>query len=546
MKARIIPANKKMIAAKDHSHEKKLKVAAYCRVSTDREEQESSYEVQCMHYSKLIMQNPYWEMAGIYADEGITALSTRKREQFKAMISDCEAGKIEMIITKSISRFARNTIDCLNYIRKLKALGIPVIFEEESINTMDSKGELLITILASIAQQESESISRNVQMGVRYHYQEGRICAGHQNILGYERTKEGKLQIVPDEAEIVRRIYRYYLDGYSPSHIGKILKEEQLIDRNGVRRRWNTSSIRYILANEKYMGDMILQKYYTVDFLSKKVSINHGQVQQYYVENSHDAIIPKDIFYQVQGETARRKKRKSEVRYLHGSGLSGRVYCGECGSPYYRKKGRYNENIRFRCATKLKNKYKHIECINISIREDDLMKIVVDAFNKLPVEKERLMHLEKRINWGPIAQADQVLKSLCEKIEKVRMDEHDYDETYNTEETIVQLEEKMFEVSEKRAEFAEKVMQVRNLLERINYLSDNSRERKRRKKHINKECTNAEDFFKCTSVEYPTGEMTEYRDEEVLRFIEKIVVGEKVTIHFKAGIQIIVSRAVKN
>ncbi|MBQ9157154.1 MAG: recombinase family protein, partial [Eubacterium sp.] len=221
MKARIIPASKTIgTHARVIEEDKPLRVAAYCRVSTDREEQESSYEVQCQHYTRMIDKNTEWELAGIYADEGITALSTKKREQFKAMIRDCEDGKIDMIITKSISRFARNTLDCLDYIRRLNKMGIPVVFEKESINTMDAQGELLITILASIAQQESESISKNVQMGIRFHYQEGKICAGHQNMLGYERTEDGSLEVIPEEAEIVRRIFRLFLNGLSPSHIG--------------------------------------------------------------------------------------------------------------------------------------------------------------------------------------------------------------------------------------------------------------------------------------------------------------------------------------
>ena len=298
----------------------RIRVAAYCRVSTDHEDQETSFEAQQTHFNTLISNNPSWEMVGIYADEesGTRAL---KRENFMRMIADCEAGAIDMVLTKSISRFARNTLDCLQYIRKLKSMNIPIFFTKENINTMDAGGEVLITIMASIAQQESASISQNVQIGVRYHYQEGKVCSGVHRLLGYNRTPDGSLEIVPEEAAIVQRIFRDYLDGYSTKHIAERLKAEGVNgDKTTVggtvfKRNWNYQGIEYLLQNEKFSGDLLLQKYYTVDFLTKKVAPNYGQLPQYFVENSHAPVIPKEIFQQVQAEMTRRRRhwRRSKL-----------------------------------------------------------------------------------------------------------------------------------------------------------------------------------------------------------------------------------------
>ena len=283
----------------------KIKVAAYCRVSTDSEEQGTSYEAQCRHYTAFITSNPLWKLAGIYADEGISGTSTKHREKFNKMIADCEKGLIDMVITKSISRWARNTIDSLQNIRKLKDLGIPVLFEKENINTMDSKGEVLITIMSSIAQQESESISKNVRMGIQYQFQQGKGRLNTAQFLGLEKSKDGKtLVIIPEEASLVRRIYREYLEGCSPYMIASRLTAEEIPTPTG-KQIWYQSTIVSILENEKYCGDLLMQKYFTADFLTHKIIRNTGQLPQYYVENAHEPIIPKEIFYQVQGEMHR-------------------------------------------------------------------------------------------------------------------------------------------------------------------------------------------------------------------------------------------------
>ena len=314
----VIPARYRAASQEQDEDKPKLRVAAYCCVSTDSEEQATSYEAQIEHYTEYIQKNPEWELAGIFADEGLSGTDTRKRGEFNRMIEECMAGKINMVITKSISRFARNTLDCLKYIRQLKDRNIPVFFEKENINTMDSKGEVLLTIMASLAQQESQSLSQNVKLGLQYRYQQGLVQVNHNRFLGYTKDEEGQLIIEPEEAEVVKRIYREYLEGASLAQIGKSLEADGILTAAG-KAKWRPETLKKILRNEKYIGDALLQKTYTVDFLSKKRVKNNGIVPQYYVENSHEAIIPRDLYMQVQEEMVRRAnlhsgaKRKKRV-----------------------------------------------------------------------------------------------------------------------------------------------------------------------------------------------------------------------------------------
>lgn len=292
-------------AAEGSQQTKLLRVAAYCRVSTLQEQQESSYEAQVNHYQEKIQNHPGWKLAGIYADDGKSATSTKKRLDFQAMIEDCMAGKIDMVLTKSISRFARNTVDALTNIRKLKEKNIPVIFEKESINTMEGSGELLLTILSSQAQEESRNISENCHWGIVRKFEEGKVMVNHSRFLGYTKDKDGNLVIVPEEAQLVRRIYKLYLEGNSSYRVKRILEAEGIPTVTG-KKTWSATTIDRMLSNEKYMGDALQQKTYTVDFLTKKKVKNNGIVPQYYIENDHEAIIPKELFYRVQEEKARR------------------------------------------------------------------------------------------------------------------------------------------------------------------------------------------------------------------------------------------------
>lgn len=297
----IIPAMKRSGNNGNKDEIPKLRVAAYCRVSTDSEEQSSSYDVQIEHYTEFIKKNNEWAFAVIFADDGISGTNTKKREEFNKIIDECMAGKIDMIITKSISRFARNTLDCLHYIRKLKDKNVAVYFEKENINTLDAKGEIMIIIMAPLAQQESQSLSQNVKLRHQYRFQQGKVMVNCSRFLGYIKDEDKNLVIVPEEAEIIKRIYREYLEGSSMDKIKKGLEADGVLTGAG-GKRWHTSSIRKILSNEKYMGDALLQKTYTVDFLTKKRVKNNGIVPQYYVENNHEAIIPREIYMQVQEE----------------------------------------------------------------------------------------------------------------------------------------------------------------------------------------------------------------------------------------------------
>ncbi len=316
-----IPARPQLRNNVKQAKKPKLRVAAYCRVSTDSDEQTTSYEAQIEHYTKFIEANPEWTLAGIYADDGISGTNTKKREEFNKMIDECKAGNIDMIITKSISRFARNTLDCLKYIRQLKDKNIPVLFEKENINSMDSKGEVLLTSMASLAQQESQSLSQNVKMGIQYRYQQGKVVINAKRLLGYTKYADGNLIIEPKEAEVVKRIFREYLEGFSSNKIAKGLMDDGILNGAG-NAKWHTSNITSILRNEKYMGDALLQKTITTDYLTKTRVKNKGAAPQYYVEDNHEAIIPKDLFMLVQQELINRHLVKTD------SAGKKRVYSG--------------------------------------------------------------------------------------------------------------------------------------------------------------------------------------------------------------------------
>lgn len=319
----------------------KLRVAAYCRVSTDSDEQAGSYEVQVQHYTEYIGRNKEWELAGIYTDDGISGTNIKKREGFIEMIDDCMEGKVDMIITKSISRFARNTIDCLKYVRKLKEKNIAIIFEKENINTLEASGELLLTIMASLAQQESASLSQNIKLGLRFRYQEGKVQVNHEHFLGYTKDENGNLIVDENEAKVVKRIFREYLEGASFRDIANGLEKDK-IRTGGKRYKWHISTIRGILRNEKYIGDALLQKTITTDFIEKTRIKNDGTVPQYYVKNSQEAIIPRDVFTQVQEEMLRRANitsgRDEQKRRIYSSkyALFSICTCMQCGDIYRR------------------------------------------------------------------------------------------------------------------------------------------------------------------------------------------------------------------
>lgn len=367
------------------------RVAAYCRVSTDREEQEHSFETQKAMYTEMIMMKPSWQMAGIYADEGITGTVAKKRPGFMKMIEDCRKGKIDMIVTKSVSRFSRNNLDCLMYVRELKQLGIPIIFEKEGINTIQVSSELLLTLFGALSQAESESISMNVKLGIRQSLKNGNVRFSYKTFLGYRKGADGQPEIVPEQADIVRRIYNDFLAGATYLEIAKRLTEENVPTMGG-GNRWFSERIKSILKNEKYKGDALLQKTYITDPISKRVKKNNGELPMYYVENSHPAIIERRIFDSVQEEIARRagKKKvkqtgtKTELgRYSGKYALTELLYCGECGTPYRRctwsRDGK--KKIVWRCVSRLDYGKKY--CKNSpSVEESRLHNAIAAAITK--------------------------------------------------------------------------------------------------------------------------------------------------------------------
>lgn len=276
----------------------------------------------CKQISKIF--SPYLTAA----DEGISALNTKKRDGFNRMIADALAGKIDLIVTKSVSRFARNTVDSLTTVRKLKDKGVEVYFEKENIWTMDSKGELLITIMSSLAQEESRSISENVTWGQRKRFADGKVSMPYKQFLGYKKGADGLPEIVPEEAETVRTIYRMFIEGLSPNAIAKHLTDTAVPTPAG-KEKWQRQTVESILKNEKYKGSALLQKKYTVDFLQKKMKVNEGEVPQYYVEHSHPAIIAPEEWELVQLELHRR--RDSGRRTICSSPFAGKLICGDCG-----------------------------------------------------------------------------------------------------------------------------------------------------------------------------------------------------------------------
>nr|WP_238142143.1 recombinase family protein [Streptococcus suis] len=366
-------------------------------MSTDQEEQLSSYENQVNYYREYISKHEDYELVDIYADEGISATNTKKRDAFNRLIQDCRAGMVDRILVKSISRFARNTLDCIKYVRELKELGVGVTFEKENIDSLDSKGEVLLTILSSLAQDESRSISENATWGIRKKFERGEVRVNTTKFMGYDKDDNGRLIINPQQAETVKSIYEKFLEGYSPESIAKYLNDNEIPGWTG-KANWYPSAIQKMLQNEKYKGDALLQKTFTVDFLTKKRVQNDGQVNQYYVENSHEAIIDKDTWELVQLELARRKayreehQLKSYIMQNDDNPFTTKVFCKECGSAFGRKNWTTSRGKRkvWQCNNRYRVKGQ-IGCQNNHIDEETLEKAVVMAVELLS-ENVDLLH----------------------------------------------------------------------------------------------------------------------------------------------------------
>ena len=522
-RVRVIPATKTQ-GAIHSTHDGKKRVAAYCRVSTDSEEQLNSYEAQKSYYTQKIADSPDWEMAGIYADEGISGTSMKKRTEFKKMITACKRGRIDLIITKSLSRFARNTVDCLETVRLLKANGIGVYFEKENINTLTESSEFLITLFSGFAQAESESLSKNVAWGWRKSAEAGNVYFQYKRMLGYRKGADGQPEIVPEEAEIIRRIYRRYLAGRSLGQIKLELEQNNVPTAQKVER-WSSAVIHNILTNEKYMGDALLQKTYITDCITKKVKKNMGERPMYYVENNHPAIVSREMFDQVQKEMTRRsskrkvlqKSGKTELgKYSGKYALTELLVCGECGSPYKRVTWARNgkKRIVWRCVSRLEFGTKY--CHNSpTLDESRLHNAILAAMNEYAAIRQEvcpdvlaMVEEAKRA----VSQAGAMLLELKKRMDAVSQEQSDVLDRLLANMADAELNARMKALTDEKEALKAQILKVQQ-----------------------KEVSMAEQAAKRQQIwdslmECSAG-YTEFDDEFVRQIIRKITVEDAETIH---------------
>lgn len=408
----------------DHnmSFNQNKKVCAYARVSTDSEDQLNSFNAQKTEYEKKIRDNKDWDFVRLYADEGISGTSIKKRPEFLKMISDARNGDIDLILTKSLSRFARNTVDTLTIVRELRDIEVEVFFEKENISSLDTKVDFMLTIFSSIAQEESRNISENVKWGFRKRFQEGKVHINTNRFLGYDKDKDGKIIINKVQAKTVSMIYDMYISGMSNREIVEFLVKNKI--KNGRDEvSWRSSSITTILTNEKYIGDAILQKRVTVDYLTHKSVKNTGQAPKYYIKNNHVPIISKKKFELVQELRRKRSTKKTTSTYSNKHPLSGIVYCGNCGKKLKRSHYNYNtENHRVVLTCKAGSKSKQ-PCINKPMDNATLEKAVVESIKKLNLDKPEIVNevlaiVKQSLDVTDVENEINKLTSKKEKLEK--------------------------------------------------------------------------------------------------------------------------------
>ena len=374
---------------------RKLRVAAYCRVSTELEQQQSSYDIQIEYYTRHIMQNPNWIFAGVFADDGRSATNTFRRDDFNQLMNQCMKGKVDMVITKSISRFARNTVDCISWVRKLREKNVAVYFEKENLNTLDDSTEMILTILSSQAQEESRAISTNVKWGYARKFEKGEST--RQRSYGFRKAPTGEMCIVEEEAAVIRNMARWFLDGDSLERIKHRLEDAGIETTTG-KKIWSTGTIYNILINEKIMGDVLLQKTFTADYLTKRRVKNSGQQKQYYVKNHHEAIIPKTVYYKIQEEIARRSSLKKDGTrkgktaqgvYSSKYALTGIMVCNECGAHYRRTTWAKNGKkvIVWRCINRLEHGTKRCH-ESPTLKEEVIQEAIMGKLHSLSIDQE--------------------------------------------------------------------------------------------------------------------------------------------------------------
>lgn len=534
----IIKASTERIDRKNSKKIDRIKVAAYCRVSTDSDEQITSYNSQVTHYKQLVESNPEWELIDIYADEAISGTQINKRISFQRMISDAVNGKIEMIITKSISRFARNTLDTLKYVRLLKEKNVAIFFEKENINTMTMNGEMLLVILSSLAQQESESISANVKMGLKMKMKRGELV-GFNGCLGYDYdSKEKLLTINEKEAEIVRYIFQRYVEGAGCFVIAKELTQLGYKTKRG-NTTWGDSAVRGIIKNEKYKGDILLGKTFTVDPITHRRLENMGEESQYYISNNHKPIISPEMFEEAHKILTRRsiklsaKKGIKREKYSRQYAFSSMMKCAFCGGTISRRSwhgNTHNKKIVWACVVGTKKGKKYCPHSK-SISEKALESAFVDAFNMMCTNNRDVV-----VDFLKTVEESISKTNLTKKIKKLS------DEIYQLENKLGKLVELNIEGIINKETYEDKYRitseELSKLKSELEQLDDAFEEQKI-----------LESKMKSFRLAFDKNELLEEFDREIFEnVIDKVIVGKvdengkenpySVTFVFKTGMEL--------
>lgn len=518
----------------DKAKYQQTRMAAYCRVSTDSAEQKTSYETQKQVYTDMIARRKDWTMVGIYADEGISGTRADKRPEFNKMIKDCLAGKIDYIITKSVSRFARNTVECLEFVRMLKARNIGILFEEQNIDTLKCDSELYLVIYAGFAQSESESMSKNITWAFRKNFEDGKVVFNYSKMVGYRKGNDGNPEIIPEEAEIIRNIYDWFLAGKTPREIIDLLITDGIQTKCG-KQKWSVGTIQSILRNEKYCGDAILQKTVTIDCISKTHKKNTGEAPMYYVHNNHEAIVTREQFNKVQEELLRRNTivPKNASKAISAQGRYSRyalteiMHCDECGSRYKRctwaKKG--VRKIVWRCMSRIEHGTQY--CKNSpSLEESKLHQAIVRAINRFNQENETTYRLLMKASLSDalgIGGSNEEMELLTRRIDSLN------------KKMMALVSEAVAEgqsIDDNEGEFKEKsdeIAQLNNRVSTIKELMTNDGNAKNRLESIN------------AKVEELKDGITEYDDTIVRQMIEciKVYDDNKIEVIFGGGTSII-------
>ena len=518
----------------DKAKYQQTRMAAYCRVSTDSAEQKTSYETQKQVYTDMIARRKDWTMVGIYADEGISGTRADKRPEFNKMIKDCLAGKIDYIITKSVSRFARNTVECLEFVRMLKARNIGILFEEQNIDTLKCDSELYLVIYAGFAQSESESMSKNITWAFRKNFEDGKVVFNYSKMVGYRKGNDGNPEIIPEEAEIIRNIYDWFLAGKTPREIIDLLITDGIQTKCG-KQKWSVGTIQSILRNEKYCGDAILQKTVTIDCISKTHKKNTGEAPMYYVHNNHEAIVTREQFNKVQEELLRRNTivPKNASKAISAQGRYSRyalteiMHCDECGSRYKRctwaKKG--VRKIVWRCMSRIEHGTQY--CKNSpSLEESKLHQAIVRAINRFNQENETTYRLLMKASLSDalgIGGSNEEMKLLTRRIDSLN------------KKMMALVSEAVAEgqsIDDNEGEFKEisdEIAQLNNRVSAIKELMTNDENAKNRLESIN------------AKVEELKDGITEYDDTIVRQMIEciKVYDDNKIEVIFGGGTSII-------